>query len=81
MANIGTVDFYIGVPSLPREDFENYSTQLFDEWESYIGQNLELSDYSLVLEVEEGSIKAKGKILFCSSQTGHFIKRHFAVQS
>ncbi|HDY7622145.1 TPA: hypothetical protein RQJ82_004463 [Vibrio vulnificus] len=67
MANIGTVDFYIGVPSLPREDFESYSTQLFDEWESYIGQNLELSDYSLVLEVEEGSIKAKGKILATAS--------------
>ncbi|WP_337247336.1 MULTISPECIES: hypothetical protein [unclassified Vibrio] len=67
MANIGTVDFYIGVPSLPREDFESYSTQLFDEWELYVGQNLELNDYSLVLEVEEGSIKAKGKILATAS--------------
>ncbi|CAM3215640.1 hypothetical protein [Vibrio diazotrophicus] len=67
MANIGTIDFYIGVPSLPREDFEKYSTQLFDEWEAYVDQNLELSDYSLVLEVEEGSIKAKGKILATAS--------------
>lgn len=67
MANIGTVDFYIGVPSLPREDFESYSTRLFDEWELYVGQNLELNDYSLVLEVEEGSIKAKGKILATAS--------------
>ncbi len=31
MANIGTVDFYLGVPSLPREEFELYSTQLFDD--------------------------------------------------
>ncbi|MGC0118921.1 hypothetical protein [Pseudoalteromonas piscicida] len=67
MANIGTVDFYIGVPSLPREDFENYSTQLFDEWEAYVEKNLDLKDYSLVLEVEEGSIKAKGKILATAS--------------
>ncbi|MGF1910680.1 hypothetical protein L4C38_14655 [Vibrio kasasachensis] len=62
MANIGTVDFYLGVPILPREEFEIYSTQLFDEWEAYIGEYLQLSDFSLVLEVEEGSIKAKGKI-------------------
>ena len=62
MANIGTMDFYIGVPSLPRKEFEEYSTKLFDEWEAYVGSNLELQDYSLVLEVEEGSIKAKGKI-------------------
>lgn len=62
MANIGTTDFYIGVPSLPREEFERYSKNLFDEWESYVGNSLELSDYSLALEVEEGSIKAVGKV-------------------
>jgi len=63
MANIGTIDFYIGVPSLPREEFEEYSTRLFDEWESHVGNVLKLSDYSLALEVEEGSIKAVGKIV------------------
>ena len=67
MANIGTIDFYIGVPNLPREEFENYSTQLFDEWEVYVGQKLNIKDYSLVLEVEEGSIKAKGRILATAS--------------
>lgn len=80
MASIGTIDFYIGVPNLPREEFELYSTQLFDEWEAYVGENLELNDYSLVLEVEEGSIKAKGKIMatlgvlyFGIGQYGSFI--------
>ncbi len=63
MANIGTIDFYLGVPNLPRQEFESYSTQLFDEWEAYVGEHLELSDYALVLEVEEGSIKAKGKLI------------------
>jgi len=62
MANIGTTDFYIGVPSLPREEFEEYSTRLFDEWEIHVGSTLALPDYSLTLEVEEGSIKAVGKI-------------------
>ena len=39
-----------------------YSTRLFDEWEAYAKKILVLSDYSLLLEVEEGSVKATGKI-------------------
>ncbi|RLV57676.1 hypothetical protein D5018_21305 [Parashewanella curva] len=62
MINIGTTDFYIDVSSLPREKFEEYSTQLFDEWESYVADVLGLPDYSLSLDVEEGSVKALGKI-------------------
>jgi hypothetical protein len=88
MANIGTMDFYIGVPSLPRKEFEEYSTNLFDEWEAYVGSNLELQDYSLILEVEEGSIKAKGKIIatlgviyFGIGQYGSFISGLETIQS
>ena len=62
MINIGTTDFYLAVPSLPREEFELYSTSLFDEWEVYAAKILGLSDYSLFLNVEEGSISAKGKV-------------------
>lgn len=62
MAIIGVTDFYIGVPSLPRSQFKDYSTHLFDQWENHVEQNLRLSDYSLSLDVEEGSIKAVGKI-------------------
>jgi hypothetical protein len=62
MVDIGTTDFYIGVPSMSRREFEMYSTHLFDEWEIYVEKILELPDYSLVLEVEEGSVKAIGKI-------------------
>jgi len=62
MANIGATEFYLGIPGLPRNDFEEYSTRLFDEWESYVDSVLKLPDYSIALEVEEGSIKAVGRV-------------------
>ncbi|MAS66540.1 MAG: hypothetical protein CMK82_06955 [Pseudomonadales bacterium] len=62
MAIIGSTDFYIGVRSLPKRQFEDYSAHLFDEWEAYVGRELQLPDYSLSLVVEEGSIKAVGRI-------------------
>lgn len=62
MIDLGSTDFFISVPSLPRKDFEGYSTHLFDMWEEYVGQTLKLPDYSLVLEVEEGSVKGGGRI-------------------
>ena len=62
MIDLGTTDFYIGVPSMPRHEFEEYSTRLFDEWEEYVEKTLVLPDYSLALEVEEGSVKGGGKI-------------------
>jgi len=62
MIDLGGTDLYIDVPSLPRQEFERYSTNLFDEWESYIGKVLKIPDYALVLEIEEGSIKVNAKI-------------------
>lgn len=62
MIDLGTTDFYIATPSIPRSDFERYSTQLFDDWENHVAQTLSLQDYSLVLEVEEGSVKGVGRI-------------------
>jgi hypothetical protein len=62
MAGIGTTSLYINVPTLPRDEFELYSTRLFDDWEAHVSNVLKLPDYSLALEVEEGSIKALGKI-------------------
>ncbi|CRM70420.1 hypothetical protein [Pseudomonas sp. 24 E 13] len=62
MIDLGATDFYIDVPSLPRLEFERYSTKLFDEWEAYVEQVLKIPDYSLALEVEEGSIKGGAKI-------------------
>lgn len=62
MIDLGGTDLYINVPSLPREEFERYSTNLFDEWESYIGKILKIPDYALALEIEEGSIKVNANI-------------------
>lgn len=62
MIGIGSADVYIDVPSLSREELEEYSRLLFEQWETYVDGNLELSDYSLSLSVEDGSIKALGKI-------------------
>ncbi|WP_018416497.1 hypothetical protein [Teredinibacter turnerae] len=62
MIGIGSTNIYIDMPSLSREELEEYSTSLFEEWELYVQKNLNLSDYSLSLSVEDGSIKALGKI-------------------
>ena len=62
MVDLGTTDFYIAVPSMPRREFETYSTRLFDEWDGYVEKTLALTDYSLVLEVEEGSVRGFGRI-------------------
>jgi hypothetical protein len=62
MIDLGTTDFYINVPSMPRRNLERYSTKLFDEWEYYIERTLTLPDYSLALEIEEGSIRGFAKI-------------------
>ncbi|OGT89167.1 MAG: hypothetical protein A2286_13860 [Gammaproteobacteria bacterium RIFOXYA12_FULL_61_12] len=67
MLNIGQTSFEIHVPSLPPEEFEFYSTNLFDVWEGGIISVLLFDDYAISLEVEEGSIKGKGKIAVAAS--------------
>lgn len=62
MINIGTTDFYFSAPHLSKLELEKYSLHLFDRWEQSVAHDLLLPDYSLSLEVEEGSIKGKGKI-------------------
>jgi hypothetical protein len=62
MIDLGTTDFYIATPSMPSSEFERYSTHLFDIWEIHVGQILALPDYSLLLEIEEGSVKGVGRI-------------------
>lgn len=62
MIDIGTTDFYFAVSNLSKRQLERYSLQLFDRWERNVENNLLIPDYSLLLEVEEGSIKGKGRI-------------------
>ncbi|WP_040392221.1 hypothetical protein [Cellvibrio sp. BR] len=81
MINIGTTDFYLGVPSLPAEEFESYSTKLFDEWEIYVGDLLKLPDYHLALEVQEGSISAQSKILVRATALCGFLAAYGPISS
>lgn len=62
MIDIGNTEFLIAVRSLAKDDFEIYSSRLFDTWDEYIEKSLSVPDYSISLEIEEGSIKGKGKI-------------------
>ena len=57
MIDLGTTDFLIQVPSLPEDELASLSTSLFDSWESFVEHSLAIHDYSLFLQVEEGSIK------------------------
>ncbi len=62
MIDIGKSNFLINVTSLPGDEFERYSSTLFDQWDAYVEHSLKIPDYSISLEVEEGSIKGIGKI-------------------
>lgn len=62
MIEIGSTDFLLKVPSLPEKEFELYSSKLFDRWAENLEKSLSLTDYSIVLEIEEGSISGRAKI-------------------
>ena len=62
MLDVVTTSFYIKSPAFEKDDFTHYSTQLFDEWDSYVESHLNLPDYAVTLVVEEGSIKGLGKV-------------------
>ncbi len=62
MIDLGSTEFLLAVPSVPRQELALLSTSLFDTWEVFIQDSLALPDYSLFLQVEEGSIKGAAKI-------------------
>ncbi len=62
MLDVVTTSFYIKAAGFEKNEFEHYSTALFDEWDSYIESHLDLTDYAVTLVIEEGSIKGAGKI-------------------
>jgi hypothetical protein len=63
MIIIGNTTLHIDVPALPRDEFERYSVELFDSWENHVSEVLNLPDYSLILEAEEGSVSVKARVL------------------
>jgi hypothetical protein len=62
MLDLGQTEFRLAIPSVAPATLESLSNSLFDEWEQYVGQALSLTDYSLFLQIEEGSINGWGKI-------------------
>ncbi|HZF97189.1 MAG TPA: hypothetical protein VEY92_02900 [Pseudoxanthomonas sp.] len=62
MLDVVTTSFFIKSPTFDKSAFEHHSSELFDEWDSYVESYLQLPDYALTLVLEEGSIKGKGKI-------------------
>lgn len=62
MLDLGSTEFHISTAGLPKTEFESYTTRLFDKWEADVAGTIRLPDYSLLLTVEEGSIKGKGKV-------------------
>ena len=63
MIDIGSTNFYFSLPNVFEEELEKYSENLFDSWASTIDDTLAIEDFSISLEIEEGSVKGKGRIL------------------
>ena len=62
MLDLGQTEFRLAIPGVAADTLESLSNSLFDEWEEYVGQALSLPDYSLFLQVNEGSINGWGRI-------------------
>ncbi|WP_313501340.1 hypothetical protein [Stutzerimonas nitrititolerans] len=63
MLDLGSTDFNLSIPSVDASQLEVMSNSLFDEWDAYADKALALPDYSLFLQVEEGSIIGRGQIM------------------
>jgi hypothetical protein len=57
MVDLGNTEFHLAIPSFSEAELKRLSIRLFDSWESFAGDALSLPDYSLALQVEEGSVK------------------------
>lgn len=62
MVDLGSIDFLLSVPSIPKEELEEYTTRLFDVWEAQVRDVVRIPDFSVSLQIEEGSIKGRGLI-------------------
>jgi hypothetical protein len=62
MLDLGSTEFVLSIESLPEQELKRLSTSLFDDWEDFVDTGLSLPDYSLFLQVEEGSVRGVAKI-------------------
>ncbi len=62
MLDLGSTEFTLAIPSVPERELRRLSSSLFDSWESFVDDAVSVPDYSLFLQVEEGSVKGLAKI-------------------
>jgi hypothetical protein len=60
--DLGTTEFYLRVPSVSKAQLSETAIKLFDDWDAHIRGAVALPDYSLRLQLEEGSIKGLGAV-------------------
>ena len=62
MIDLANVDFSLDVSPLGEQALAAAATQLFETWDRRLDAQLVVEDYSLYLEITEGSLKGRGKI-------------------
>lgn len=62
MLDLGSTEFVLAIPSVPEQQLRRLSSSLFDYWESFVDSSVSVPDYSLYLQVEEGSVKGLANI-------------------
>ncbi|OWW18065.1 hypothetical protein [Noviherbaspirillum denitrificans] len=62
MLDLGSTEFVLANPSYPEQELRRLSSSLFDSWEAFVDLSVTIPDYSLFLQVEEGSIKGRATI-------------------
>jgi hypothetical protein len=62
MLDLGSTEFILAIPSFPEQDLQRLSSSLFDSWDDFVSASVKVPDYSLFLQVEEGSVKGRATI-------------------
>jgi hypothetical protein len=62
MLDLSSTAFHLNIESVETSRLEYLSLHLFDQWQDYVDRSLALSDYSLLLHIEEGSVDGWAKV-------------------
>jgi hypothetical protein len=76
LITIGEARFHLDAPDLDDQALRDYATALFVDFDVAVADLLQLSDYGIHLDIEEGSIKGYGKV-FATAATLYFSIGHF----
>jgi hypothetical protein len=81
LIDIANSEFVFDLPPVGEEQLQLYATKVFDGWDAELLSGLPFEEYSVHLELLEGSLKGKGTILtslsvlyFGIAQYGSFIQ-------